>query len=86
MSREVFIKGPIEMVEGRLILQIPLAVGGDELKECTKGIGHVEGQFLIIEILPWMAEKLGVSEGTIMAVDNSTGEFRMQRADEQEES
>jgi hypothetical protein len=30
--------------------------------------------------MPWMADKLGVSEGTIMAVDNSTGEFRMQRA------
>jgi hypothetical protein len=80
MAREVSIKGPIEKIDGKLMLLIPLAVGGRELAECTKGIGRVEGDFLKIEVMPWMADKLGVSEGTIMAVDNSTGEFRMQRA------
>ena len=80
MSREVSIKGPLEKIDGKLVLQIPLAVGGRELADYTKGIGHVEGHFLKIEVLPWMAEKLGVSEGTVMSVDNITGEFRMQRA------
>ena len=82
MSREVSIKGPLEKIDGKLVLQIPLAVGGRELADCTKGIGRVEGHFLQIEVLPWMAEKLGVEEGTVMSVDNITGEFRMQRATE----
>ena len=72
----------MEAVEGKLVLKIPLAVGGQELIGCTSGIGRVEGEFLLIEILPWMAEKLGVSEGSIMAVDNLTGEFRIQAAPE----
>lgn len=66
------------------MLSIPLAVGGRELIPYTKGIGWVEGYFLKVEIRPWMAEKLGVGEGTIMAVDNLTGEFRMQRYVESE--
>ena len=80
MARDVSIKGPLEKIDGKLMLQIPLAVGGRELADCTKGIGRIEGHFLKIEVLPWMAEKLGVSEGSVMAVDNTTGEFRMQRA------
>jgi hypothetical protein len=80
MSREISIKGPLEKIGGKLMLQIPLAVGGRELADCATGIGRIEGQFLKIEVLPWMAEKLGLSEGTIMSVDNITGEFRMQRA------
>ena len=65
------------------MLRIPLVVGGRELSGCTNGIGRVEGDFLIVEMLPWMCEKLEVSEGTMMAVDNLTGEFRMQRAVEE---
>ena len=83
MIRDVSIKGPIEKIDGKLMLLIPLVVGGRELADCTHGIGRVEGDFLKIEVLPWMAEKLGVSEGTIMAIDNTTGEFRMQRAVEE---
>jgi len=78
----VSIHGPIEKEEDELFLRIPLAVGGKELIGYTKGIGRVDGDFLKIEVMPWMAEKLGVSEGTVMRVDNLTGEFRMQRYDE----
>ncbi|MDP1578831.1 MAG: hypothetical protein Q8M02_01045 [Candidatus Didemnitutus sp.] len=63
---------------------IPLAVGGSDLIQCTKGIGVVDGHFLKIEVQPWMAEKLGISEGTIMSVDTTEGKFRMQRAVEAE--
>ncbi|MDB6092853.1 MAG: hypothetical protein JWM32_415 [Verrucomicrobia bacterium] len=80
MSRKISIKGPLEKIDGKLLLQIPLAAGGRDLVDCTKGIGRVDGEFLKIEILPWMAGKHGVSEGTIMAVDNFTGKFRMERA------
>jgi hypothetical protein len=79
----VSIHSPIERIDGKLMLQIPLAVGGRELAGYTKGIGRIEGHFLKIEIQPWMAEKLGVAEGTLMSVDNLTGEFRMQRAVEE---
>lgn len=80
MAQPVSIKGPLEKIEGKLLLRIPLEVGGQTLIGCTKGIGHVDGDFLVIEILPWMIEQLGISEGDLLAVDNHTGEFRMQRA------
>ncbi len=82
--RKVSIRGPIEREGGKLMLKIPLVVGGSDLIACTKGIGVVDGHFLKIEVQPWMANKLGVSEGTVMTVDNTEGEFRMQRADAEE--
>jgi hypothetical protein len=74
----VSIKGPIESIDGQLALLIPLQMGGDELAKCARGIGEVEGDFLKIIILPWLAEKLGLSEGSLVRVDNDGGKFNIQ--------
>ena len=79
MARTVSIKGPIERVDDKLMLLIPLFVGGQDLAECAKGIGYVEGDMLKVEIMPWLADKLGVAEGTIVSVDNIDGKFRIQK-------
>lgn len=67
--------GPIEKVDGRLLLRIPLASGGSELASVARGISVVEGEFLKVAIPDWLAEKLGLVEGTLVTVDNANGKF-----------
>ena len=44
MSETISIEGPVELVEGKLTLQIPLAAGGDKLAPLARGIGEVVGE------------------------------------------
>ena len=46
--KPISIQGPVECVGDQLGLLIPLAVGGDELAQCARGIGVVEDEFLKI--------------------------------------
>ena len=39
------LEGPVELVDGRLIITIPLAIAGDFV-ECSKGIGEVRDEEL----------------------------------------
>jgi hypothetical protein len=82
MAKITSLRGPVESIDGRLMLRIPLAAGGNELVACSRGIGESDGEFLSIHIMDWLAEKLGVSEGSIVAVDNANGKFNIRRADE----
>lgn len=84
--KPVSIQGPVERVGDQLGLLIPLAVGGDDLAQCTRGIGVVEGEFLKIVLLPWLLEKIGAAEGSVIHVDNNDGKFNMRLADPQPES
>lgn len=79
--KPVSIRGPVERVDGQLGLLIPLAVGGDELAACARGIGVVEGEFLKVILLPWLLEKLGAVEGSVLHVDNDNGKFNLRLAD-----
>ena len=74
----------MEKINGKLMLRIPLESGGRELVECSRGIGGVEGDFLNIVILDWLAEKHGISEGSTVDVDNADGKFniRLSEADQ----
>jgi hypothetical protein len=72
--------GPVELVEGELVLLIPLAAGGHELVPFTRGIGRIEGEVLRIVIPHWLAEKLDISEGCRVIVDNAGGKFNIRRA------
>jgi hypothetical protein len=71
--------GPVETVDGKLVLRIPLAAGGSELVACSRGIGEVEGDFLSIVIEEWLAEKLGIAEATSVVVDNTNGRLNIRR-------
>ena len=67
------LQGPVEKVDGRLVLRIPLAAGGDQFIECSRGIAHVDGEYLCIEIPDWLAAQLRVDEGSPVSVDNRDG-------------
>jgi hypothetical protein len=79
--RKLSIRGPLEVVGGRMLLRIPLDAGGAELAPLAKGIGRVEEGFLNVEIQPWLAEKLGIRAGSVVAVDNLEGKFRITRTE-----
>ena len=76
------LEGPLESIDGKLMLRIPLAAGGQALVACSRGIGVVDGDFLTVVIQPWLSSKLGVSAGSMMTVDNRNGKFNICPSDE----
>ena len=84
-DKKVSLKGPVEKVDGKLMLRIPLAAGGEKLIESSRGISSVEDDYLVIEIRDWLAEKLGISEGSWVHVHNTDGKFHIQLACEKDE-
>jgi hypothetical protein len=71
--------GPVESIGGNLTLRIPLAAGGAKLQRCARGIVRVEGDFLAVIIPNWLAEKLDISDGSVIVVDNRGGRFNITR-------
>ena len=81
MANVTTLTGPVENIDGKLLLRIPLDAGGSELVAASRGIGVVEGEFLSIEIMDWLAQKLGISEGSLVTVDNANGKFNIRPSD-----
>ena len=81
MQDVVSIGGPVEQIDGRLQLRIPLDAGGRQLVECSRGIASVDGDFLVVVIQPWLAEKLGLLPGSSVVVHNQDGKFNIQSND-----
>ncbi|MBX7245400.1 MAG: hypothetical protein K1X53_07865 [Candidatus Sumerlaeaceae bacterium] len=77
----VFLEGPIERVNDKYVLRIPLEVGGNNLVDCTRSIASVEGELLVIRIPDWLAEKLGLYEGCRVEIDNADGRFNIRPAE-----
>ena len=73
----VSLTGPVERVGGELTLRIPLNAGGAALAPLAARIGTVDEHYLNIVIKPWLAEQLGLSEGSLVDVDNSEGQFNI---------
>jgi hypothetical protein len=80
MPDYISLEGPIETVDGQLVLRIPLEAGGDKLAPFARGIGEVADGFLSVIIQPWLAEKLRVSAGSLVFVDNKDGKFTITRS------
>jgi hypothetical protein len=80
MSDAVSIEGPVELIDDRLVLRIPLAVGGNKLAPLAKLSGTVEDEYLIVTIQPWLAEKLQIGPGSLVVVDNINGKFTITRS------
>jgi hypothetical protein len=76
----VSLEGPVELVDGELAVRIPLSVGGAELAPLAQGIGRVNGDYLVIEIQRWLAEKLRIGEGSFVLIDNRKGKFNITRS------
>ncbi len=85
MTDLVSLEGPVELVEGELTIRIPLAAGGDRLAPLARGIGETDGEYLVVVIKPWLAEKLRIGAGSLVIVDNAEGRFRITRSDASDE-
>jgi len=48
------LEGPVEKIDGKLILRIPLDAGGAQFVRCTRGISEIEGNSLKIVIQEWL--------------------------------
>jgi hypothetical protein len=71
------LEGPVEKIDGKLTLFIPLAAGADKFIECSRGISEVEGEYLKIVIPDWLAGMLRIEEGSIVSVDNENRKFNI---------
>ena len=67
------LQGPVERIDGKLVLRIPLEAGGTEFVDCSRGISEIEGDFLKITISEWMAGMLRIEAGSFVSVDNRDG-------------
>lgn len=81
MEHITYLQGPIEKIDGKLILFIPLAAGGDQFIECSKGIAEVEGKYLKVIIPEWLAGTLRIDEGSVVNIDNKDGKFNIHPVD-----
>ncbi|HXB59843.1 MAG TPA: hypothetical protein VNU95_09770 [Candidatus Acidoferrales bacterium] len=80
MADFVSLEGQIESIDGKLVLHIPLEVGGDKLAPFAGRIGEIKDGYLNVVIQPWLAEKLRVSAGSLVFVDNKDGKFTITRS------
>jgi hypothetical protein len=71
------LQGPVEKIDGKLTLLIPLEAGGDQFIECSKGISEIQGDFLKVTIPEWLAGMLRIDVGSVISVDNANGKFNI---------
>lgn len=77
MENVMSLEGPVLKVNGELMVLIPLADGGSEMIECSRGISEVQGEFLKIVIPEWLAGMLRIEEGGLICVHNTDGKFHI---------
>jgi len=77
----ISLQGPVERIEGKLVLRISLEAGGSELIECSRGISEVEGDYLKITIPEWLSGMLRIDAGSMVSVDNRDGKCNIHSVD-----
>jgi hypothetical protein len=77
MEEHVSLGGPVEKLGEEFVLRIPLEAGGDILHQNARQISRIDGEFLVVPIPSWLAEKLGIGEGSEVIVDNRDGKFNL---------
>jgi hypothetical protein len=75
MDNVASLQGPVEKIDGKLVLRIPLEAGGDPFVECSRGVAEVKDGFLIVEIKEWLAGMLRIEQGDLVTVSNANGKF-----------
>ena len=75
------ITGPVELVDDRFCLRIPLAMCGEELIQLTSRIAQVEGDTLKVVIPDFMMKFLNLRVGGLAVVDIVEGRFNIKSAD-----
>jgi hypothetical protein len=74
----ISLQGPVEKIDGKFVLRIPLEGGGSGLIDCSRGIAEVEGDYLKITIPDWMAGMLRIDAGSLVAADNRNSKCNLQ--------
>jgi hypothetical protein len=74
-SAPVSLEVRVEKMDGQLTLLIPLEAGGNELIECSRGIGEIAGEDLKVTIPDWLSDKMGLEEGSLVRIDNKDSKF-----------
>ena len=69
----VAIRGPLEIIDGKFVLQIPLAEGGDVLAKLAGTMGRIDGDVLRIELPKKLVGELEWKAGDIVSIDNHEG-------------
>lgn len=82
---DVSLEGPVTLVNGELVLRVPLSAGGGSLAPFVGTVGKVEGEDLVVVIQPWLAKKLRIGAGSLVIVDNLEGKFRITRSEANDE-
>ena len=77
MDELVSLQGPVERIDGQLTLRIPRDVGGDALYQVATKISSLDEECLNVVIPDWLAAKLGIVDGSIVAVDNRNHKFNI---------
>jgi hypothetical protein len=67
----------VEKVDGNLVLRIPLAAGGEEFVECSRGVSEIKDGYLVIEIKEWLAGVLRIEPGDLVSVNNADGKLNI---------
>jgi hypothetical protein len=67
----------VEKVDGNLVLRIPLAAGGEEFVECSRGVSEIKDGYLVIEIKQWLAGVLRIEQGDLVSVNNADGKLNI---------
>jgi len=71
------LRGPIDRESGKLVMRIPLDAGGEQLAIVARGISEIDGDDLLVTIPHWLAQKIGVSEGSEVYIDDRWGKFNI---------
>ena len=73
------LQGPVERRENRLVLRIPLDAGGDKLQLVARATSFVEGRNLVVLLPEWLAQRMGIGEGSEVHIDDRWGKLNIAR-------
>jgi len=71
------LQGPVEKIDGKLTISIPLDSGGNQFVQCTAGISDIDGDCLKVVVQEWLAGLLRIEEGDLVIIDNANGKFNI---------
>lgn len=69
----------VQTLNGHLVIYVPLDRGGRQLASITRGLSDTEGAQLKIVIPEWLANEVGIQEGTDVSIDSRDGQFSLTR-------
>lgn len=75
----VALEGPVERRGDRLVLRVPLAAGGERLKDAARATAYEEDGSLVVELPDWLSDRMRLHEGATVHVDNRWGKLNISR-------